>query len=126
MIPNAEPAELSRARRLARLFDSAFVLPGTRWRFGLDALIGLVPGIGDLAASGTAVYIVYLGRRLGIPLTTQLRMLINVLVDLLVGVVPLLGDLFDAHFKANLRNVSLMEDFWRLKRAGPVVPERRR
>lgn len=110
-----EPAELIRSRRLARLFDSAFVLPGTQWRFGIDALIGLIPGLGDLAAGGTAVYIVYLGRRLGMPFSMQLRMLGNVLIDLLAGTIPLLGDLFDAHYKANLRNVALMEAYWRQK-----------
>lgn len=117
-----EPAELIRARRLARLFDTVFTLPGTQWQFGVDALIGLIPGIGDLLAAAMAVYIVYLGRRLGLPWIVQLQMLGNVLIDLLVGSIPLLGDVFDAFFKANLRNVALMEK-QRPRSNSPAAPE---
>ncbi len=105
----AEPAALRRARALARLLDSAFRLPGTRWRFGWDALIGLAPGIGDLITAVASLYIIRLAGELDVPLLIRLRMLANVLLDFLVGSVPLAGDLFDAGFKANLRNVALIE-----------------
>ncbi|MCS3902512.1 hypothetical protein J2T55_000516 [Methylohalomonas lacus] len=105
----SEPAALRRARRLARLLDSAFRLPGTRWRFGWDALIGLAPGIGDLITAVVSVYIIRLAGELDVPLMIRLRMLANVLLDFIVGSVPLVGDLFDAGFKANLRNLALIE-----------------
>lgn len=113
----SEPAALRRARSLARLLDSAFRLPGTRWRFGWDVLIGLVPGIGDLIMAAASVYIIRLAGELGVPLLIRLRMLANVLLDFIVGSVPLAGDLFDAGFKANLRNVALIERYRIVPRA---------
>ncbi|MEX2516131.1 MAG: DUF4112 domain-containing protein [Gammaproteobacteria bacterium] len=100
--------KLRRAQQLAYLFDAACRIPGTRWRIGLDGLIGLLPGIGDVITAGTSIYIIYLGRKPGMPLRLQLHMFANVLLDVLVGSIPLLGDVFDIHFKANLRNVALM------------------
>lgn len=100
---------LERARALARLFDSSFRMPGTRWRFGWDFVIGLIPGLGDLVSAAISVYIIKLAGDLAIPRRIRLRMWLNVLIDLLVGSVPLAGDLFDAGFKANLRNVALVE-----------------
>lgn len=102
-------ARLDRVRALARLLDSAVGIPGTRWRIGLDGLIGLVPGFGDAAGALAAGYIVLQAARLGAPPVTLGRMLGNVLLEMLIGAVPLLGDLFDLGFKANLRNLRLLE-----------------
>lgn len=105
----------SRAERVARidalatLLDTAFVIPGTSIRFGFDALIGLVPGIGDLIATALALFIVREARALGAPRLLVARMLANVALDGLVGVVPLVGDAFDVAFRANRRNIALLQ-----------------
>lgn len=99
---------LARVRALARLLDSSIALPGG-YRIGLDGLIGLIPGVGDAAAASIATYIVIQAARMGASTTTLIRMMGNVLVELLVGIVPVLGDLFDFVWKANNRNVALLE-----------------
>jgi hypothetical protein len=103
------PRELERLRTLSRLLDSAFVIPGTKYRVGLDAIVGLVPGIGDAVSALFSFYIVFQAARMGVPKATLARMMGNVGLDTIVGEIPLLGDLFDAGFKSNLRNVSLIE-----------------
>jgi hypothetical protein len=100
---------LARARTLTRLLDSAATVPGTGVRFGLDAVLGLVPGLGDIAGAVLAGYLVILAQRLGAPRAVVLRMLGNVAVDTVGGTVPLLGDLFDVAFKSNTRNLALLE-----------------
>ena len=107
---SSEPADpLARARTLARLLDSAVRVPGTGIRFGADAVIGLIPGLGDIGGAALAGYLVILAQRLGVPRAVVLRMLANVAVDTLGGTVPLIGDLFDVAYKSNLRNVALLE-----------------
>lgn len=105
------PAVRRRLARLAWLLDASFRVPGTGVRFGWDALIGLIPGVGDAATGLLAAWIVAEAARLGAPGSVLARMLGNVGLDLLVGAVPLLGDLFDAGFKANQRNVRLLESW---------------
>jgi hypothetical protein len=89
--------------------DSAVGIPGTRLRFGLDALLGLVPGVGDVVGAAAAGYVVLAAARLGAPASVLVRMLLNVGIDTVVGSVPLLGDLFDLGFRSNSRNVALLE-----------------
>jgi hypothetical protein len=101
--------QLRPLRRLAGLLDSALPVPGTRWRIGLDGLIGLVPGIGDLAGAALSSYILMKAIRLGVPAGVVLRMLFNILLEMTLGAIPLIGDLFDFGFKANLRNIRLIE-----------------
>lgn len=101
--------ELARLRLITQLFDQAFTVPGTRWRFGLDALLGLVPGLGDIAGGLVAVYALRVARNLRAPSEIQLHMLTNIALDALVGMIPLLGDLFDFAFKAQSRNLALLE-----------------
>jgi hypothetical protein len=103
--------DLERLRAIARLFDQAFAVPGTKWRFGVDALFGLIPGLGDVAGALVAVYALRVARSLGAPAAVQLHMLSNVALDALVGTVPLIGDLFDFAFKAQTRNLALL-DAW--------------
>jgi hypothetical protein len=93
---------------LSYVLDNSIPLPGTNRRFGLDAVIGLVPGFGDAAGSLMSAYIVVQAARLGAPASSLVRMLLNVGVEALVGAVPFAGDLFDAWFKANARNVTLL------------------
>ncbi|RIK76525.1 MAG: DUF4112 domain-containing protein [Planctomycetota bacterium] len=94
--------------RLARWMDSAFTLPGTNIRFGFDALIGLLPGAGDTIATLVSLYILGIAQRAGASKATLLRMGVNIAADLLVGAIPVLGDLFDVYFQANRRNVALL------------------
>ena len=108
-MPESLEDPLARARTIARLLDSAARVPGTGIRFGLDPVLGLVPGLGDLAGAALAGYIVLLGARLGASKSVVLRMLANVAIDAAVGAVPVLGDLFDVGWKANTRNVALLE-----------------
>jgi len=97
------------ARRLADLTDRAVRVPFTRIEFGLDAVLGLLPGAGDAAGALLSAYIVAVGAREGVSGPTLLRMLANVAFETLVGVVPLVGDVFDAGWKANVRNVRLLD-----------------
>jgi hypothetical protein len=103
--------ELDRLRAIARLFDQAFAVPGTKWRFGIDALFGLVPGLGDIVGAVVAVYALHVARTLRAPGAIQLHMLGNIAVDAIVGTVPVVGDLFDFVFKAQTRNLALL-DAW--------------
>jgi hypothetical protein len=91
------------------LLDSAVGVPGTRIRFGLDSLVGLVPGLGDLAGMVLSSYLVMLGGRLGVSRAVLARMLANVAIDTVGGTVPVIGDLFDVAWKSNMRNVTLLE-----------------
>jgi hypothetical protein len=101
--------QLERLRALSRLLDNAFTIPGTQYRFGLDPLIGLVPGLGDAVSAIFSGYIILQASRLGAPRSVVTRMIANVALDTLVGWIPLLGDLFDAAWKSNLRNMALLE-----------------
>ncbi len=100
---------LEALRRISRLLDSAFVVPGTSYRFGLDPILGLVPGIGDLVSPLFTIGILWQGHDLGLPRIVQLRMIFNAAIDTLVGAVPLVGDLFDFAWKANDMNLALLE-----------------
>lgn len=91
------------------MLDSAIPLPGTTFRFGLDPLLGLIPGLGDLVSPLFTMAILWQGHDLQIPRVVQLRMVFNVAIDTLVGMVPLLGDLFDFAWKANDMNIVLLE-----------------
>ena len=91
--------------------DARFGVPGTRFRFGLDGLVSLLPGVGDTVMSAVSLYIVWEARNMGAPTPLLARMLANVALDTAGGAVPFLGDLFDVAFKANLRNLALLEDW---------------
>ena len=108
---SADALSVDRARTLARALDSAVRIPGTNVRFGLDALLGLVPGLGDVAGAAMGGYLVLLGSRLGAPKPVLARMVLNVALDTLAGVVPDFGDLFDVAWKANTRNMALLERY---------------
>jgi len=109
-LDDAGGPHLARVRALARLLDTAARVPGTGVRFGLDAVLGLVPGLGDVAGTAIAGYIVLAAARLGAPPSLLLRMLVNLGIDTAVGAVPVLGDVFDVAWRANVRNVALIEE----------------
>ena len=117
-------ADLSRAdsvarlEALSRLLDTAFQIPGTNQRVGIDALLGLIPGIGDLVSTALASYIIWEAKQLGLPRWKIARMIGNVAVDTTVGAIPLVGDLFDVAFKANRRNLKILRDH--LERTGAL------
>ncbi|WP_224269276.1 DUF4112 domain-containing protein [Haloprofundus salinisoli] len=104
-----EPA-LRRIRAVATFLDESVEIPGIGYRIGADPILGVLPVAGDLVSAGLSVYIVAEAANLGVPLTTLVRMLANVAVDTVVGSVPVIGTLFDAVFKANVKNVKLVED----------------
>ena len=104
-------AKLAQARRLAKLLDRAVRIPGTNIQVGLDSLIGLIPGGGDVAGAVFSGYLIMLGSQMGIPKHVLMRMVANVAIDTVGGSVPLLGDLFDIAWKSNSRNLALLEQF---------------
>ncbi len=108
MTPSSEHEALERVRNLARLLDTSIPLPGG-FRVGWDAVLGLIPGLGDGAGALFSAYIVLQAVRLGASREVLVRMLGNVALEAAMGAVPLLGDVFDAAFKANVRNVRLLE-----------------
>ncbi|HEV8516300.1 MAG TPA: DUF4112 domain-containing protein, partial [Candidatus Limnocylindrales bacterium] len=115
----APQADLDRARRLARarrelgdlawLLDESIRVPGTRFRFGLEPIIGLIPGAGDLLSGALGLYIVARALGHGLPGVVVARMVANTLLDLAIGAIPVLGDLFDFAYKSNRRNIELFE-----------------
>jgi len=108
--PQSRRAALDRLDLMATVFDTAFVLPGTKVRFGIESLIRLVPGVGDIAASALSCYLLYEAYRLGVPKALFARMLANVVLEGAVGSVPFAGDAFDVFFRANRRNVALLRE----------------
>lgn len=100
---------LDRFLLLANVLDQLFRVPGTKWRFGLDAILGLVPFAGDLVTALLGAYGLVIAQQLGVPGSIQIRMLLNLLVDAGIGAIPLLGDIFDFAFKAHVRNARLLQ-----------------
>lgn len=101
-------ADTSDIRQLAEWLDTRFEIPGTKIRFGFDSIIGLIPGIGDIATTILGAYIVIRARELGAPPLLQARMVLNLMIDTLAGAIPLPGDLFDLAFKSHVRNVRML------------------
>ena len=108
---NIDRPAVARAKGLARLLDDLIRIPGTNIGVGLDPIIGLIPGVGDMAGGLLSIYILMIAARQGVSTSVLLRMLGNIAIDSLVGVVPVVGDLFDFGVKANRRNVDLLERY---------------
>jgi len=108
-LTQGQQARLVALRRLAELLDSAFVVPGTTYRIGLDPIVGLVPWIGDLVSPLFTVALLWQARDVRIPKIVLGRMLFNAAVDAIIGVIPFAGDLFDFGWKANQLNMALLE-----------------
>lgn len=101
-------AIVRRLQMVADIMDNRFVLPGTNIRFGIEAIIGLIPVAGDFVGVGVSAYILYEAKRLGASPWTLLRMVVNVLIDFFAGIIPVVGDLFDVAFKSHIRNLELL------------------
>ncbi len=106
--PFAADERLRWVEGVARLMDSQFQLPGTRFRFGLDPLLGLVPIVGDLATTAVSVALLLTMLRHGTSGAVVVRMALNILIDTVVGAIPLIGNIFDFAYKSNERNVALL------------------
>jgi len=112
---------LQRIKMLSHWLDDAVAIPGTSYRVGLDPVLGLLPGGGDLVSSGFSAYLVFEAARFGLPRTTLTRMVFNLLVDTLLGAVPVVGDVFDVAWKANSKNLALLEAHLQAPRASQVA-----
>ncbi len=108
-----------RLNALARFLDSAIRVPGTNVRFGADALLNLLPGIGTLTSKGMSAYLIWEARRLGVPTRTLVRMVGNVGLDFAISAVPIVGWVGDVFFRSNLRNMGLLREH--LDRVHPVT-----
>ena len=108
-LTSGQQQRINALRHMARLLDSAYEVPGTSYRIGLDPIVGLVPAIGDLISPLFTIALLWQSHDLNLPRVVQLRMLFNVAIDTLVGMVPVAGDLFDFVWKANDMNMALLE-----------------
>lgn len=109
-ITSDDPASRTRrVRVLAQLLDNSIAIPGTGWKIGLDPIVGLIPGVGDLIGAVLSAYIILEAARADVPGFVLLRMIVNVGFDTLLGAIPAVGDLFDAAWKSNMKNVALLE-----------------
>lgn len=102
--------KLKRIRKIAKLLDTAIGIPGTKFRFGLEPILGLLPGGGDLITALISAYTIYLAASFGLEKKEILKMVRNVAIDTAVGSVPIAGDIFDAFFKSNIRNLEILEN----------------
>ena len=111
LLKTASPSQGDAIRRMemmAKLLDNAFVIPGTNQRVGIDAIIGLVPGLGDIATTILSSYVIWEARNLGVSRIAIGRMLTNLVIHASVGAIPILGDVFDAFFRVNQRNMRIV------------------
>ncbi|HYX14302.1 MAG TPA: DUF4112 domain-containing protein [Nostoc sp.] len=109
--PDAKAPTLKRLRQLSRLLDNVITIPGTQIGFGLDPILGLIPIGGDFLGIMFSSYIILEAARLGVSRATLGKMVLNVIVDGLIGAVPVLGDFFDFTWRANTNNIKLLEDY---------------
>lgn len=106
---NSHVASLRRLRRISHLLDNAIPIPGTKYRIGLDPILGLIPGGGDLISSIFAGYVVFKSAQMGVPQETLVKMATNIVFDTVAGTVPVAGDLLDVAWKANVKNIELLD-----------------
>lgn len=104
-------AKVKAIEDLAQLMDSQFKIPGTPLRLGLDTIIGLIPGIGDTAGLAIAGYIVFQSMRLGVSWTIVIQMVLNIFIDWLIGLIPIIGDIFDWGWKGNNKNAAILRRY---------------
>jgi hypothetical protein len=123
--PGGPEESLARLEAVGRLMDGAFVLPGTNIRFGLDAIIGLVPLVGDVISGLVSSYLIWEARQLGAPRWLIARMMGNTFLDTTIGAIPVVGDAFDLLFRANMKNMALLrrhlEKRGFTRAAGPII-----
>ncbi|KAA1156487.1 DUF4112 domain-containing protein [Pseudoalteromonas fuliginea] len=105
-----QKATLARLERFSQITDSSIRIPFTNFKFGVEAIIGIVPVIGDFAGLILSSYVLFEAQRLGVSWHIKFRILLNIAIDFIGGLVPILGDIFDAFFKANTRNTCLLKN----------------
>ena len=108
-MPTAKERELERLRRLAYLMDNAFEIPVIGYRIGLEPIIGLIPVVGDAIGYAFSAYLIWQAKRFDAPTEMIARMFVNATLDFTVGAIPVIGDIFDFLFKANARNVRMLD-----------------
>lgn len=108
-MPSKIHTRVNRLRRLSRILDNAIPIPGTGYRFGLDPILGLLPGGGDTVSGALGAYIIIEAARIGLPREVIGKMVGNIILDAVIGTIPVLGDIFDVGWKANVKNVALLE-----------------
>ena len=108
-LERTENMDLARVRMLAHFLDSAFEVPGTKFRIGADAIMGLVPILGDALGAVFGTYILYTSARMGVPKVVLARMIANIGADAVLGALPIVGDIADAAWRANAKNARLLE-----------------
>ncbi|MEN9518809.1 MAG: hypothetical protein RLZZ381_1397 [Cyanobacteriota bacterium] len=101
--------KLRRIRKIAKLLDTAIGIPGTKFRIGLDPILGLIPGGGDLVGAAISAYMIYLATSFGLEKSKITQMIKNIALETTVGFIPIVGDIFDVYFKANIRNLDILE-----------------
>ncbi len=114
MINESKVSTLQRLRRLSDLLDNAIAIPGTPLRFGLDPILGLFPGVGDFLGTAVSAYIVVEAARMGMPRKILVQMAVNIVLDMVMGTVPVVGDVVDAAWKANTKNIVLLEEHFKV------------
>ena len=122
--PPKHIARISKLRRISRVLDNAITIPGTKISFGLDPILGLLPGGGDTITGGLSAYIVVEAARMGLPREVLGKMVGNILLDSFAGTVPILGDLFDVGWKSNVKNIELLEKHLEISgtnKANPLI-----
>ncbi|WP_319420306.1 DUF4112 domain-containing protein [Pleurocapsa sp. FMAR1] len=108
-LPTKHISRVNKLRRLSKVMDNALAIPGTKIRFGLDPILGLLPGGGDTITGGLSAYIVVEAARMGLPPEVLYKMVGNILLDSFAGTIPVLGDIFDVGWKSNVKNIELLE-----------------
>jgi hypothetical protein len=121
----SQQATIQRLDKYARLLDSQFQIPGTSVKFGWDAIIGLLPGFGDLLGFALSSLLILEAKMAGAPLRLIARMLINALIEMIAGFIPVVGDAFDFYWKANLKNIELLKNHL-AETTNPVSARRRK
>ena len=116
--PGKHIAKVSKLRRISKVLDNAITIPGTKFSFGLDPILGLLPGGGDTITGGISAYIVVEAARMGIPREILGQMVGNILIDSFAGTIPVLGDLFDVGWKSNVKNIELLEKHLEIAESG--------
>lgn len=115
MTPEEQTRIIKHLRRLSFILDEAILIPGINYRIGLDPILGLLPGGGDLVSAVISSYIIFVAAKLGAPKSLLAQMVKNLAIDTVAGSIPLIGDLFDVMWKANVKNVNLLEEFLQQK-----------
>ena len=117
-------ARIKKLRRITKVLDNAITIPGTKFSFGLDPILGLLPGGGDTITGGLSAYIVVEAARMGVSREVLGKMVGNILLDSFAGTIPVLGDLFDVGWKSNVKNMELLEkhlEIAEIEKANPLV-----